>query len=122
MVQVLGSTITWQFVGVLAMVLGVLGMLAWIMLDKGNPLECWQFIATKGADGQHYADLDKVGKITGIVFGSWAVIKLAYDHPDLVGYAAVLGADFAFTGGSAGYSAFLRAKQALGDQQKEVDK
>lgn len=83
-----------------------------IMTDKNNTLECWQFIATKGADGKHYADLDKLGKLAGILFGSWSVTKIAYrDALDLTGFALVLTTYFAFVGGVAGYSAYLRSKQ-----------
>ncbi len=79
-----------------------------VMTDKDNTLECWQFFASRGADGTHYADIDKLGKVTGIVVGSWAIIKTTYD---MKLDAMLLGAYFAYVGAVAGYSAYLRSKR-----------
>lgn len=76
-----------------------------------NPLRWWHFISSKGADGSYYADLNKLGQVTGIAFGSFSVLLLSSNaKADFVGFAAVLTAYFAFVGGVAGYSAYLRSK------------
>lgn len=76
-----------------------------------NPLRWWHFIASRGADGSYYADLNKLGQVTGIAFGSFAVLNVSGNaKSDFTGFATVLLAYFAFVGGVAGYSAYLRSK------------
>lgn len=82
------------------------------LVRSDNPLEWWHFISTRGEDGHNYADLDKLGKVAGIIFGSWAVMVDSYSGK---ADATVLGVYFAFVGGIAGYSAYLRARQRGGD-------
>lgn len=81
-------------------------------MDSGsNPLYWWHFFASKGADGQYYADLNKLGQVTGIAVGSFAIVQLsAGANKDFIGFAAVLAAYFTFVGGVSGYAAFLRSK------------
>lgn len=103
---------TWSVITLGTLVIVLSALLLKIMLDKSNDLECWQFIASKGADGKNYADLDKLLKLAGGAFGSWAIVKVAHhDSLDLVGFAAVLTVYFGFVGGSAGWAAYLRSKQ-----------
>lgn len=75
--------------------------------SEGNGLEWWHLVATKGQDGKYYFDLDKFGKLVGIVVGSWAVVVLAQQGKlD----ALIFGAYLAFVGSIAGYSAYLRSR------------
>jgi nitric oxide reductase large subunit len=81
-----------------------------IIADNDNPLEWYHFISTRGSDGKHYADLDKLGKSVGIIVSSVVVILMThYQKMD----AVILGVYLAFVGGIAGYSAYLRSKQGL---------
>jgi hypothetical protein len=75
-----------------------------------NPLQWWHFISTRAADGNQYADIDKLGKIVGIVVSSFIVLLMT--HHDKMD-AVVLGVYLAFVGGIAGYSAYLRAKSGV---------
>lgn len=103
-----------RLLALVVLLLAVCVLLYWVMTDKKNSLECWQFIGTRGVDGKHYADLDKLGKLAGIIFGSWSVVKIAYTdgiENNLVAFAMVLSAYFAFVGGVAGYAAYLRSKR-----------
>lgn len=76
-----------------------------------NPLKWWHFVSSRGSDGEYYADLNKLGQVTGIAVGSLALVQLSANaKSDFVGFAAVMTAYFAFVGGVAGYAAFLRAK------------
>lgn len=81
-------------------------------IENENQLELWHFISTRSpVDGKHYADIDKLGKVTGVIVGSFAVLRVSSaKNLDLPGFALVLGTYFAFVGGIAGYSAYLRAR------------
>lgn len=82
------------------------------LMEAENPLQWWHFIATKGSDGNYYADIDKLGKVTGIAISSWALLRASSHDPfDFMGFAAILGVFLAFAGGTAGYSAFLRSQR-----------
>lgn len=95
--------------GLLGLLLILLCILVYrVMTDKSNELECWQFFASRGEDGKHYADVDKLGKVVGIAVGSWVIIKLSYEQRM---DAVILGTYFAYVGAVAGYSAFLRSKR-----------
>lgn len=80
------------------------------LMVSDNPLEWWHFIASKGLDGQHYADPDKLGKMAGICVSSWLMVILAKDGKM---DATILGVYLAYVGGVAGYSAYLRARGGL---------
>ncbi len=83
----------------------------WMQNDNG--IQWRDFISAKGADGQWHGDINKLGQSTGIIIGSVAIVLVsAVAKDDMTGFAAVLLAYFAFVGGAAGYSAFLRTKNA----------
>lgn len=80
------------------------------LMVSDNPLEWWHFISSKGVDGVHYADPDKLGKMAGIVVSSWLMVIVAKDGKmDATIFAVYL----AYVGGVAGYSAYLRARGGL---------
>lgn len=82
-------------------------------MQNEEGIEWRDFISARGADGQYHGDINKLGQVTGIVFGSLAVMLVSGNaKSDFVGFAAVLTAYFAFVGGAAGYSAYLRSKGA----------
>jgi hypothetical protein len=84
----------------------------WMQSDNG--IEWRDFISARGADGQYHGDINKLGQVTGIAFGSLAVMLVSGNaKSDFVGFAAVLTAYFAFVGGAAGYSAYLRSRSAI---------
>ena len=88
-------------------------LLCLIFVIRGkNNLHWWQFISSKGSDGKHYADIDKLGKVTGIIISSWIVVRVSDNTPfDFTGFSLILGTYLAFVGGVAGYSAYLRSKK-----------
>ena len=95
----------WVFLGLVVLVFA-----RW-MNDEDNPLEWRDFISSRGTDGTHYADINKLGQTLGIAAAVFVIVVIAPKaHTDFIGFAAVLLACFAFLGGAASYSAYLRAK------------
>lgn len=92
----------------IAIVLLVLSVAFIQLMNAKNPLEWWHFISTKDKSGKQYADLDKLGKMVGIIVGSIVVMWLAYR--DKLS-SDVFFVYLAFVGAVAGWSAYLRAKQ-----------
>ncbi|MDO8682412.1 MAG: hypothetical protein Q7N50_02890 [Armatimonadota bacterium] len=88
--------------------------LLWVFyrwMQGENGIEWRDFISARGADGQFHGDTNKLGQCTGIVIGSWSLILVSANaKSDFIGFAAVLGAYFAFVGCVAGYAAYLRSK------------
>jgi amino acid transporter len=85
-------------------------ILLWKVIDSDNPLEWWHFISSRGPDGKEYADIDKLGKVVGIIISSVAMLIITHQGKM---DAVILGVYLAFVGGVAGYSAYLRSKQWL---------
>ena len=103
-----------KLVVALTAILVLLFMLALVrvMNNKDNDLEWAQLISTRGADGQQYADWDKVGKGLGVVLCVWLPAVYVYSPKmEAMGLAAVMGIALAYLGGVSGYAATLRAKQ-----------
>lgn len=88
----------------LCVIVGILFGLYFIIRAKENDLECWHFIATKGLDGKNYADTDKLGKLVGIIAGTYVVI---FNKPD----SAMLFIYLSYVGAVAGWSSYLRSKR-----------
>lgn len=62
----------------LNLILLLLGLLVFYRIMRGkNPLEVWHLISTKSADGIIYVDNDKIGQLTGLIFGTWVICWLA---------------------------------------------
>lgn len=81
-------------------------------MQGNNGLEWRDFVSSRGIDGQYHGDINKLGQVTGIAFGSWAIVLVSANaKSDFTGFAAVLFTYFAFVGGASGYSAYLRSKQ-----------
>lgn len=91
----------------LGMVVVLLCVLHIVIYNRGNPLRYWHFIASKGSDGEQYADLDKLGKLTAIIVSSVVVLWMAHDGKF---DSTTLFVYLSFCGGIAGWSAYLRAK------------
>lgn len=90
-----------HLVGVLLLLLGLIGI--HLIINGENPLRWWHFISTRAPDGKEYADLDKLGKVTGIIVGSYVVVTNKIDAYFLLVYLSYVGA-------VAGWSAYLRSK------------
>lgn len=85
----------------------------WMQGEDSRGIEWRDFISARGTDGQWHGDINKLGQVTGIAFGSIAIMLLSGNAKgDYTGFALVLTAYFAFVGGAAGYSAYLRSKNA----------
>jgi uncharacterized protein YuzE len=97
-----------------AILMGVFFLLLYGMIrvisNEDNTIEWWHFFSSKAADGQTYADIDKLGKIVGIIVSS-AIMLIMTKHDKMD--AIILGVYLAYVGGVAGYSAYLRSKQGL---------
>lgn len=104
------------FALVFAAILVVVGGILWAVLrNKDNEISCWQFISSRGPDGKHYADIDKLGKCAGIFISSWVVVKYAYSGKlEWMLFSAYL----AYVGAVGGYSAYLRMRQSTSTAQK----
>lgn len=88
----------------LVVIFVLLGILLWkVMRSEENTIEWWQFISTRGPDGKHYADVDKLGKVVGIIVSSWVVTTNKTNEAMLFIYLAYVGA-------VGGWSAYLRAR------------
>ena len=62
----------------LNLILLLLGLLVFYRIMRGkNPLEVWHMVSAKSADGVVYVDNDKVGQLTGLIFGTWVICWLA---------------------------------------------
>lgn len=84
----------------------------WMNSDDSEGIEWRDFVSTKGLDGRYHGDIDKVGKTTGVIFGSIILVQVSPNaSKDFTGFALVLTTYFTFVGAVAGYSAYLRAKQ-----------
>lgn len=90
-----------HLMGVLVLLL--LLLVLHFVINGENPLKWWHFISTRAADGREYADIDKLGKVTGIVVGSYVVVTNKIDASFLFVYLS-------YVGGIAGWSAYLRSK------------
>ena len=47
------------------------------IIDGNNPLQLWHLLSVRAADGTVFTDNDKIGQMTGLVFGTWIVCWLA---------------------------------------------
>src|ERR1039458_4818557 len=84
----------------------------WMQGNDSQGIEWRDFISSIGSDRTFHGDINKLGQSVGILIGSVAIVLVSsHAHEDLLGFAAVLAAYFAFVGGVAGYAAFLRSKQ-----------
>lgn len=62
----------------LNLILLLCGLLVFYRIIKGTQqLEFWHLISTTAADGKIWTDNDKVGQMTGLIFGTWVVCWLA---------------------------------------------
>jgi drug/metabolite transporter (DMT)-like permease len=85
----------------------------WMQGEDSKGIEWRDFISSIGSDKAFHGDINKLGQSVGILIGSVAIVLVSsHAHEDLLGFAAVLAAYFAFVGGVAGYAAFLRSKQS----------
>jgi hypothetical protein len=90
-----------------------------VMNDEANPIEWWQFISTKGADGKPYADLTKLGQAVGI-FTSAAVVFVfsARKDADTLGFCAVFTIALTYLGGVQAFQAYMKSKNQPQQEQK----
>ena len=98
--------------GMVALAVLLLIQLYLIMHDKNNPIEWWHFISSKGADGNQYADMTKLGQATGIfVCVSVAFIFAARTDTTALGFSALLGVILLYLGGVQAYQTYMRSRQ-----------
>ncbi|MDO8703305.1 MAG: hypothetical protein Q7J84_00015 [Sulfuricaulis sp.] len=74
----------------LNLILLLLGLFVFYRLVKSaEQLEFWHLISVTSADGKIWTDNDKVGQMTGLVFGTWIVCWLALTNELTVYYFGV---------------------------------
>ncbi len=84
----------------------------WMQGDDSEGVEWRDYVSAIGVDGKYHGDINKLGQLTGIVIGSVSLIMVSANAKgDMLGFAAVLTAYFAFVGCVAGYASYLRSKQ-----------
>lgn len=81
--------------------------------DEKSPIEWWHFIATKGKDGEHYADITKLGQVMGIILVIWLAVAMStrVKELDWMGFCAILTLVLAYLGGVQAFQAYLKSKQ-----------
>jgi len=79
-----------SFHDALNLILLLLGLLVFYRVVNGdNPLEFWHLVSSRSADGIVYADNDKIGQLTGLVFSTWVICWLALTKELTVYYFGV---------------------------------
>lgn len=79
-----------NFHDALNLVLLLLGLLVFYRIIKNTEkLEFWHLISITSADGKVWTDNDKVGQLTGLIFGTWIVCWLALTNELTVYYFGV---------------------------------
>ena len=67
-----------NFHDALNLILLLLGLLVFYRIIKNTEkLEFWHLISVTSADGKIWTDNDKVGQLTGLIFGTWVICWLA---------------------------------------------
>ena len=62
----------------LNLILLLCGLLIFYRIVKNaEHLELWHLVSTTSADGKIWTDNDKVGQMTGLIFGTWVICWLA---------------------------------------------
>lgn len=94
----------------LAIIVGMAFLAFMIFRAKDNEISCWQLISSRGLDGRHYADIDKVGKVLLLLFFLSREIYLTYlgklDFTELLLFVT-------YASGIAVFSAIMRSKAGL---------
>lgn len=84
--------------------------------DEASPIEWWHFVSSKGKDGEHYADITKLGQVAGIMVVSWLVIAMSarVDKLDALGFCGVLALALAYLAGVQAFQAYLKSRKQDG--------
>lgn len=107
------DTQMWLFYIVL--LLGVIALI-WKLnheMKSEAPIEWWHFIASKGKNGEFYADITKLGQVLGIILVIWVAITLSarVKELDWVGFSAILGLVLSYLAGVQAFQAYMKAKR-----------
>lgn len=79
-----------NFHDALNLILLLLGLLVFYRIIKNTEkLEFWHLISVTSADGKIWTDNDKVGQLTGLIFGTWVICWLALTKELTVYYFGV---------------------------------
>lgn len=79
-----------------------------------TPIEWWQLIASRGADGKNYASTSKLWLNVGAVLVSWCVIYMVLQvewHDQAVTVVGFLGLYMLFISGVEAYAKHLKSKE-----------
>lgn len=95
----------------LNLILLLLGLLVFYRIIKGaQRLEFWHLISVTSADGQIWTDNDKVGQMTGLIFGTWIVCWLTLTVKVVDGYyVAALAIWLIYCAGMTAFAKWARA-------------
>lgn len=113
-----------KLVVALTAVVVLLVMLAFVRIvnSEENHLEWWHLVSTRAADGQQYADWNKIGQGLGVVLCVWLPAVYVYSPKlEAGGLAAVMAVALAYLGGVSGYAATLRSRQGQTETTKTTE-
>lgn len=104
----------------------ILAVLLWILFrvinDEGNLIVWADFISSRGPDGRQHGDIDKVGKVFGIVLATVTVMMYADNEKvEPTGLAALLGVSLTYLCAVSAYSSYLRSKQSPASPSTTID-
>lgn len=102
----------WAIWGIVALAALLAVKLYLVMDDDGNPIEWWQFISSKGADGKQYADMTRLGQTVGVFLCVLSVFIFAVRKDvDAAGFSLVLGVALTYLGGVQAYQMHIKGSQ-----------
>ena len=89
----------------------ILVVLRRIINSEKNNLEWAHLISTKAADGNAYADWNKIGQGMGVIVSTWMPFYYVNtDKMDAAGLSLVMGVSLTYLGAVSAYSKSLRVK------------
>lgn len=107
------TAVEWFIVAIVCFFLLVLTLMYYVFRAKDNPIFCWQLIASKNAQGEERADIDKLGKVLALFVMILAVIYfVATNKLDML-MLALLTLFLTYAGGIASFSAYMRSRQGM---------
>jgi len=104
----------WQLYTAAAVVaVAVVTLISITLHSERNTLEWWHFISTRGRDGKQYADLTKLGQLTGILLCIASVfIFAARKSTTATEFSVLLGVVLLYLGGVQAYQTVIKSKRA----------
>lgn len=104
----------WFILAICAFFVLVVTLMYFVFKAHDNPIYCWQLIASKNAQGEERADIDKLGKVVALFVFTAIVIYCVVTSKELTMILlALLTLYLTYAGGVAGFSAYMRSRQDI---------